>query len=113
MTDKGFKNKIQTPINNQLTCGKIKGQFKIIETDPSNGCIFRSAEDVWWDVSDFTKPKVSIKKENITDNTKNYTLSGHIDNGVLRINDMGYLSGAEKTAVQRTYNCINKTIKCE
>ena len=116
MTDKGFKKKIHhiSQEGDPLECGEIRKQFKIIEEAGGNRCIFRSAEDVWWDVSDFTAPKISIKKENISDASKNYTMSGHIDNGVLRINDMGYITNAtEKAAVQKIYNCINKIIKCE
>ena len=113
MTDSGFKKKFHNCGDACSNCAKIKKQFKVIETDNSNKCIFSSAEGIWWDVSDFTKPKISIKKDNIRNDTKNYTMSGHIVNGVLRINDMGYLKRKEKTAVQKTYNCINKVIKCE
>ena len=111
MTDSGFSKKLQ-PSSDK--CGKIKKQFKIIETDTGNSCIFRSAEDVWWNITDFKSPLVAIKKENLSsDNDNRYQFSGHIINGVLRINDMGYLSSkpafsSEKNAVQKTYNYINK-----
>ena len=110
MTDSGFNRKFQNGDN----CAKIKKQFKIIETDTGNSCIFRSAEDVWWNITDFKSPLVAIKKENLTNgNADCYQFSGHIINGVLRINDVGYLSSKpdfniEKTAVQKTYNYINK-----
>ena len=108
MTDSSFKKKVQTS-----NCDKIKKQFKIIETD--GDCVFRAAEDVWWNVTDFTEPFVVIKKDNLnknkanaTDNNVCFRFSGHIVNGVLRINDMGYLpNGEEKTAVQKVYNYIN------
>ena len=114
MTDTGFDRKLQT--NN---CDKIKKQFKIIETDSANPCIFRSAEDIWWNVTDFKAPLVSVKKANIDANNepgicKLFRFSGHIVNGVLRINDMGYITDAdEKRALEKTYGYINKTRTCE
>ena len=121
MTDSGFNRKFQNGDN----CAKIKKQFKIIETDTGNSCIFRSAEDVWWNINDFKKPIVAVKLEDLIGKTANsYQFSGHIDNGVLRINDVGYLSNkktdskltaaekakysAEETTVQKAYNYINK-----
>ena len=44
MSDSSFLRKVQTE-----NCDKIKKQFKIIETD--GDCIFRSAEDVWWNAT--------------------------------------------------------------
>lgn len=129
MTDSGFDRKFSTSDN----CEKIKKQFKIIETYSGGGiafgenknCIFRSAEDVWWNINDFKKPIVAVKLEDLIGKTANsYQFSGHIDNGVLRINDVGYLSNkktdskltaaekakysAEETTVQKAYNYINK-----
>ena len=103
MTDSGFDKRIQ-PASNK--CGKIKSLFKIVET--KSECVFRSSEDVWWDVSDFKAPIVGLTEEDLSNASKKLYFSGHINNGVLRINDIGYLSGDEKANVQKTYNYINR-----
>ena len=123
MTDEAIKNRFGVVDN----CAELRKHFTIIETydgaafngeDENPNCVFRTNDDVWWDVNDITRPKIAVKKANIahkneSNNCKLYQLSGHIVNGVLRINDLGYLpNGSERAAVEKAYGYMNKTSKC-
>ena len=93
------------------TCDKIHKQFKYIETDVD--CVFKSAESVWWNVDDILNPKVSIRKDHLNNCDSNkdcFYFSGHIDRGVLRLNDTGYITNkTEKKRLEKTYNYVNKS----
>ena len=103
MTDKAMKE--------AATPDRIHKQFKYINIDKDNQNIFRSAENIWWDTTDILHPKVAIRKEDLAACDKDcYYFSGHIERGVLKLNDMGYITNeAEKKRLEKTYNYVNKS----
>ena len=78
-------------------CSGSRPYFKSVE-DGNNNCQFKTADRVWWDITDIEKPIISFKKDDLTaDNAgdsatkKAFYLIGRRDtNGILRIDDKGY-----------------------
>ena len=88
----------------QDNCQYTREYFKTVK-DGSNNCIFKTADRVWWDITDITNPIISLKDE-ITDSNKasiranalsynadstSFALIGRFDDlGTLRVNDNAY-----------------------
>ena len=84
------------------------------------GCRFKTADKVWWDITDIEHPVISLsddKKDETFDNLKTlaksddkkiFELVGYIDDkGILRINDLGVATGDNKTILTKLYGFIN------
>ena len=84
-------------------CKFSKAYFKTVQ-DGANDCIFKTADRVWWDISDLTNPILILKDsqkdktktelqtlaKNVTDKTV-FSMVGRFDDlGTLRINDNAY-----------------------
>ena len=82
-------------------CEKTSAYFKSVE---GSGCVFKTDDGLWWDVSEINKPLISTKNINSNealqeakqktldndDHTAFYFLARYDDEGFLRVNDKGY-----------------------
>ena len=82
------------PKNN---CILTSQYFKAVENVEENGnqnlCKFKSADGVWWDISDILNPVIGLKRDDLTDVNSNtrFNLLSHFDkNGSLRVDDFAY-----------------------
>ena len=86
---------------NNDNCSKSSSFFKI---SSGSGCIFKTSDGVWWDITDIRKPLISLKERISEDNIETiigyandynnktaFYMIGHNDSdSVLRINDLPY-----------------------
>ena len=115
MTDSCMKDTVKK----QMTCDKIKRQFIVIEEEPYDNeekqtpCIFKTVENVWWNMTEITNPHVAMKKSDL-DNCEGdnicYMFFGHINKGIIRINDVGdrSLSDNDRNQLNRLYRFIGR-----
>ena len=88
-------------------CKFSKAYFKTVQ-DGENDCIFKTADRVWWDITDLTNPLISLKDEITASNSAamkinaqslgtdktSFALLGRFDDlGTLRVNDNAYEQG--------------------
>ena len=81
-------------------CESAKKYFKTVQ-DGANDCIFRTADRVWWDISDLSNPLISLKDEikvsneaaiatnalSLNSDKTSFALIGRFDDlGTLRVN---------------------------
>ena len=106
------------------TCDNTRPYFKTVE-DGINNCRFKTADRIWWDISDIENPLIILKDnkkeetletlrplaKDTTDNTI-YAMVGHIDNlGILRIDDLGVETGDNNLYLTKLYNFANNVGK--
>ena len=110
------------------TCKYTREYFKSIQNG-ANNCIFKTADKVWWDITDITNPIISLKDE-ITNSNKaairtnalnydadkvSFALIGRYDDiGTLRIDDNGFEQSQEnndnyKNYMIKLWSFVNKT----
>ena len=84
-----------------IECQNVLKYFKYVER---SGCTFRTDDGIWWNVSDFDNPMISVKsinteeslaqaQENVTDSddkTTFYFLASFDEDSKLRVNDLYY-----------------------
>ena len=101
----------------QNNCQYTREYFKTVK-DGSNNCIFKTADRVWWDITDITNPIISLKDEitdaneativanalNLNADTTSFALIGRFDEvGTLRVNDNAYEQGLENNLTNQAY----------
>ena len=82
-------------------CGNPSNYFKKVQD--VNGCIFKTSDGIWWNISDITRPVISFKeintnnaeeittKANNADDKTAFVLVGRFGNdGSLRVDDLAY-----------------------
>ena len=89
-------------------CGSTRPYFKTVE-DGINNCRFKTADRIWWDISDIENPLIILKEDKKaedvatlrplakdTSDITTYAFVGRIDdtNSTVRINDTSYKPGA-------------------
>lgn len=78
-------------------CENTRLNFKTVEVDSANGCIFRTSDGVWWNVSDIMHPIIALgnNKSLLYDvnNLSTFTLVTLFDGitGAFRTNDIAYI----------------------
>ena len=120
--DNDIKSSIGTTLNGN-NCEKTNPYFKPIKTATGNNCRFQTADKVWWDITDIEHPVISLKdqittaQESATIKGKadslekdkiSFVMVGEIKNGIVRINDKGAVSAADKDYLDKLYGFINK-----
>ena len=97
-------------------CRITSQYFKVAENIEENGnknlCKFKSADGVWWDISDILNPMIALKKDELgTDAETSFQLSAKFDqNGSLRVDDLAYeinLNSNDLESLQKIYAFIN------
>ena len=98
-------------------CASAKAYFKTIQ-DGTNDCIFKTADRVWWNITDLTNPLISLKDEITSSNEAtiatnalslsadktSFGLIGRFDDiGTLRVNDNAYEQGLDNNAENKKY----------
>ena len=97
-------------------CSGSSPYFKAIKyaqkNNADNLCRFQTSDRVWWDITDIEHPIIALNEEDL-DNTnaeKRFVLVGHLEDGILRINDSGFeTTDPNKTYLTKLYNFINNT----
>ena len=97
-------------------CKFSKAYFKTVQ-DGANDCIFKTADRVWWDITDLTNP-ILILKDSLKDKTKTelqtlaknindktvFSMVGRFDDiGTLRVNDNAYEQGLSNNLINQAY----------
>ena len=97
-------------------CESAKKYFKTVQ-DGANDCIFRTADRVWWDITDLSNPLI-ILKDSQKDKTKTelqtlakdvnnktiFSMVGRFDDlGTLRVNDNGFEQSQANNINNRKY----------
>ena len=97
-------------------CKFSKTYFKTVQ-DGTNNCIFKTADKVWWDITDLTNPIIILKDsqlnkssaelqtlaKNVNDKTV-FALVGRFDDlGTLRVNDNAYEQGLDNNFTNQKY----------
>ena len=97
-------------------CKFSKAYFKTVQ-DGANDCIFKTADRVWWDITDLTNP-ILILKDSLKDKTKTelqtlaknindktvFSMVGRFDDiGTLRVNDNGFEQSQVNNINNRKY----------
>ena len=102
-------------------CGNPSNYFKKVQGD---GCIFKTSDGIWWNISDIERPVISFKEinagneEQITANANNandktaFVLVGRFGtDGSLRVDDLGYEIRHDYESslaqVQKLYNFLS------
>ena len=98
-------------------CKFSKAYFKTVQNG-ANDCIFKTADRVWWDITDLSNPLISLKDEitvsneaNIAENAlslnadkTSFALLGRFDDlGTLRVNDNAYEQGQLSNTKNKKY----------
>ena len=78
---------------NANTCANSTQYFKKVE---GTNCKFRTADGVWWDITDITEPIVAFNSDDCTSDKPGYGenkafrfISSIDSNNIVRVNDMG------------------------
>ena len=97
-------------------CKSVRGYFKTVQ-DGVNDCIFKTADRVWWNITDLTNPIIILKDSqkdktmtelknlarNLSDMTV-FALIGRFDDlGTLRVNDNGFEQSLTNNINNRKY----------
>ena len=92
-------------------CENFQKYFKIVE---GSGCRFKTADGVWWDISDIQNVIVGFNEDDLThkmaksdSNRAFYLLSWFDQNGSLRVDDLAAALGMDKDAITRLFDYIN------
>ena len=97
-------------------CKFSKAYFKTVQ-DGANDCIFKTADRVWWDITDLTNPILILKDSQLNKTTTElqtlakdisdktvFALVGRFDDlGTLRVNDNAYEHGLENNEINQKY----------
>ena len=101
----------------QNNCQYTREYFKTVK-DGSNNCIFKTADRVWWDITDLTNPLISLKDEitpaneetiatnalSLNADKTSFGLIGRFDDiGTLRVNDNSYEQGIDNNLINQAY----------
>lgn len=79
-------NEALTQWGNGNNCVNTRAYFKSAE-DGNNNCIFKSSDNVWWDITDITRPIIGLDRNM----NNHFQMFGHFDNnGSLRVDDIQY-----------------------
>ena len=92
-------------------CDISSSYFKTVEILKNDKCRFKTADKVWWDITDIEHPVIAFNEADLdnADAEKRFVLVGHLENGVLRINDKGFeTTDPNKTYLSKLYSFINK-----
>ena len=81
--------------NQNPNCENTSAYFKIAE---GNGCVFKTTDGIWWDISDIQRPIIAFRQEDLTTVKANdandmtaFVMVGRFDdNNSLRIDDLLY-----------------------
>ena len=92
------------------SCINTRQYFKTVQ-DGDNNCQFKTADGLWWDISDLRSSTVAFKKNNLTDGSAEYLnsekafkfISGFQDS-VFMVNSIEYLGS--KSNFVRTANLL-------
>ena len=101
-------------------CGNPSNYFKKVQGD---GCIFKTSDGIWWNISDIERPVISFKEINadnvatITTNANNandktaFVLVGRFGtDGSLRVDDLAYETANDtansKAQVEKLYSLL-------
>lgn len=104
-----------TWVRENANCGNTTQYF--IKNE-GNGCIFRTSDDVWWNITDINKPIIAFKHDDLTSanaedlnsNTAFYFVNSFDNNNRVRINDIEYERQEESDNIQileKLYNFIS------
>ena len=105
-------------------CDETSKYFKTIETITNNKCRFKTADRVWWDITDIEHPIIMLNDDYKTseldtaetglkalaksgDNKEVFGMVGTIEDGIVRINDKGVAEGDDAKILNKTYAFIN------
>ena len=98
-------------------CKSAKKYFKTVQ-NRANDCIFKTADRVWWDITDLSNPLISLKNEitpanegtiatnalSLETDTTSFALIGRFDDlGTLRVNDNAYEQGLDNNLINQEY----------
>ena len=97
-------------------CESAKKYFKTVQ-DGANDCIFRTADRVWWDITDLTNPIIILKDSQLDKSTTElqtltkdindktvFSMVGRFDDlETLRVNDNAYEQGLENNYTNQKY----------
>ena len=112
--------KIQTqiPLNN---CSRTSQYFaikKVLSSDNGTSCRFMTGDGIYWDISNIQKVIVALDERDLNTSTADsntnrafYMISDIDPNGILRVNDILYEDGSDKTALVKLYDYINGKTK--
>ena len=103
-------------------CSKTTEYFKKVETTSSD-CRFRTADRIWWDISDIKYPVISLKDQittqaesaaikakadSIEKDKTSFVMVGEIKDGIVRINDKGVTTATpDKNYLDKLYGFMN------
>ena len=98
-------------------CKFSKAYFKTVQ-DGTNDCIFKTADRVWWDITNLSNPLISLRNEitpaneetvannalSLNADTTSFALIGRFDDlGTLRVNDNAYEQELDNNAINQAY----------
>ena len=80
-------------------CGNPSNYFKKVQD--VNGCIFKTSDGIWWDISNIERPLIGFKQDDLTTDKANnandysaFVLVGRFGtDGSLRVDDLAYETG--------------------
>ena len=81
--------------NQNPNCENTSSYFKIAE---GSGCVFKTTDGIWWDISDIQRPLIAFRQEDLTSAKANdandmtaFVMVGRFDDkNSLRIDDLLY-----------------------
>ena len=105
-------------------CDISSKYFKAVEILNANNCRFKTADKVWWDITDIEHPVISLKdqltdamvtgvkanSDDYKDDKTLFSMTGEITNGIVRINDQADtgLTDDAKANLDKIYAFMNK-----
>ena len=97
-------------------CGNPSNYFKKVQD--VNGCIFKTSDGIWWNISDIERPLIAFKQDDLTTEKANaendysaFVLVGRFGNdGSLRVDDLAYETANDtdnsKAQVEKLYSLL-------
>lgn len=96
-----FDQKAVKSGNLDSTCPNNWQYFNVISTIDQNGCVFKTSNNVWWDITDISKPIVAVSEKALaeaqdsnkgTNGKTSFQFTTSYDNKrhIFRINDLIY-----------------------
>ena len=111
-SDRAVQDWAGSSCENSINYFKVNSFVKD-ENGVENLCKFKSADGVWWNITNVLNPTIGLRESDLDENVNSDTrfkLLSHFDqNGSLRVDDLAYeikINGA-KSDMQKLYNFVN------
>jgi len=99
---------------NQPNCPNTVSYFKTVNVDANNGCVFKTPDGVWFDISDVMHPTITLDGNNnkTDDNTFTFVVSYDPNNLTFSVNNPMFpdLTSDEKADLKKLFSKLDENV---